>query len=229
MNSTNNVLAVRHIQSSDGVEYTIDYWGYAVRNMPCTNDAGSCAYLDSVYGDHYTSMIYTFVMWAVFGSILLVIVPSRFLRPNKKNGDGAQQGFCYRLVRSIASAVRRYLVPECSKVFKHTTRLQVLILFVFCAYLTAFSYVRYLPIESQYLTTPSLAGITYKTWITPVKGTKLHNIRSGIGGFADRLGAFAFALTPLTIALCARDSVLSLLTGIPYQSFNFLHRWTGRM
>ena len=65
--------------------------------------------------------------------------------------------------------------------------------------------------------------------MTPVKGTKLHNIRSGIGGFADRLGAFAFALTPLTIALCARDSVLSLLTGIPYQSFNFLHRWTGRI
>ena len=65
--------------------------------------------------------------------------------------------------------------------------------------------------------------------MTPVKGTNLHNIRSGIGGFADRLGAFAFALTPLTIALCARDSVLSLLTGVPYQSFNFLHRWTGRI
>jgi NAD(P)H-flavin reductase len=57
----------------------------------------------------------------------------------------------------------------------------------------------------------------------------LHNIRSGVGGFADRLGAFAFALTPLTIALCSRDSILSLLTGIPYQSFNFLHRWTGRI
>jgi predicted ferric reductase len=74
-----------------------------------------------------------------------------------------------------------------------------------------------------------LIGITYKSWVTPVKGTNLHNIRSGIGGFADRLGAFAFALTPLTIALCARDSILSLLTGIPYQSFNFLHRWTGRI
>ncbi|KAE8854132.1 hypothetical protein HRS9122_01124 [Pyrenophora teres f. teres] len=75
----------------------------------------------------------------------------------------------------------------------------------------------------------SFAGITYKTWITPIEGTKLHNTRSGIGGFSDRVGAFAFALTPLTIALCSRDSILSMLTGIPYQSFNFLHRWTGRI
>lgn len=65
--------------------------------------------------------------------------------------------------------------------------------------------------------------------MTPIEGTDLHNIRSGVGGFADRLGAFAFALTPLTIALCSRDSILSLLTGIPYQSFIFLHRWTGRI
>ncbi|CAN9199071.1 unnamed protein product [Alternaria alternata] len=79
------------------------------------------------------------------------------------------------------------------------------------------------------LTFERFAGITYKTWITPVKGTSLHNTRSGIGGFADRVGAFAFALTPLTIALCSRDSILSMLTGIPYQSFNFLHRWTGRI
>ncbi|KAH6639534.1 ferric reductase like transmembrane component-domain-containing protein [Boeremia exigua] len=86
-----------------------------------------------------------------------------------------------------------------------------------------------LAVICAYLIIFSLVGITYKSWKTPIKGTDLHNIRSGIGGFADRLGAFAFALTPLTIALCARESVLSLLTGIPYQSFNFLHRWTGRI
>ncbi|KAI2481593.1 ferric-chelate reductase [Pyrenophora tritici-repentis] len=97
--------------------------------------------------------------------------------------------------------------------FQYTTRLQVTILALFCIYLTAFSF----------------AGITYKTWITPIEGTKLHNTRSGIGGFSDRVGAFAFAFTPLTIALCSRDSILSMLTGIPYQSFNFLHRWTGRI
>ena len=85
------------------------------------------------------------------------------------------------------------------------------------------------PVRTTLIDPFRFIGITYKTWITPVKGTNLHNIRSGIGGFADRLGAFAFALTPLTIALCTRDSILSLVTGIPYQSFNFLHRWTGRI
>jgi hypothetical protein len=211
-NSTHNPLAARHIQSDDDVLYTIDYWGYAVRKMPCTNDKGTCEYLDSIYGAHETSMIFTFTMWAVLGAILLLAILFRLVRPQKQ--DGARQGFLYRLTRLASSTVRRHLVPECSKVFRYTTRLQVLILALLCVYLTAFSF----------------AGITYKTWVTPVKGSSdLYNTRSGAGGFADRIGAFAFALTPLTIALCTRDSILSMLTGIPYQSFNFLHRWTGRI
>jgi ferric-chelate reductase len=36
-------------------------------------------------------------------------------------------------------------------------------------------------------------------------------------------------LTPFTILLSNHESYLSLLTGIPYQHFNFLHRWTGRI
>ncbi|EUC36454.1 hypothetical protein COCCADRAFT_23736 [Bipolaris zeicola 26-R-13] len=210
-NSTTNLLAARHIQSDDNVQYTIDYWGYAVRKMPCTNDKGTCEYLDSVYGDHETSMIFTFVMWAVIGLILLLFVVFRLAHPQKQNGP--RQSFVYRLTRLASSAVRKYLLPECSKVFRYTTRLQVLILALFCAYLTVFSF----------------AGITYKTWVTPIKDSNLHNTRTGMGGFADRIGAFAFALTPLTIALCSRDSILSMVTGIPYQSFNFLHRWTGRI
>jgi predicted ferric reductase len=75
----------------------------------------------------------------------------------------------------------------------------------------------------------SFVGIVYKTWITPVKGSDKHNTRTGLGGFSDRVGALAYALTPLTIALSTRDSILSLLTGVPYQHFNFLHRWTGRI
>ena len=76
----------------------------------------------------------------------------------------------------------------------------------------------------------SLVGITYKTWVTPVKGLPgVYNTRTGIGGWADRVGALAYALTPLTVALGTRESILTLLTGIPYQSFNFLHRWTGRI
>lgn len=137
--STDSTLASRHIQGSEGVEYTIDYWGYAVRNYPCTNDAGTCEYLDAVYGNHETSMIYTFIMWAVFGIMLLLTIVSRLSRPTKRLGDGVRQSFLYRLVRFLASTVRRYLVPECTKMFSYTTRLQVLTLVVLCAYLTVFS------------------------------------------------------------------------------------------
>jgi predicted ferric reductase len=214
-NSTSDALAARamgHIQGSEGVLYTISYWGYAVRNMPCTNDAGSCAYLDAVYGNHQTGVIFTFILWAVLGAVLLVLTFSRLLKPGKNHERGARQSFMYRLSRSISAAYRRYLLPESlSSIFGYSTRLQLLVLAILCAYLAVFTFV----------------GITYKTWKTPVKGTDLYNTRSGLGSFADRVGAFAFALTPFTIALCSRDSLLSLMTGIPYQSFNFLHRWTG--
>jgi ferric-chelate reductase len=136
-NSTNNALAARHIQTDSDVEYTIDYWGYAVRNFPCTNDAGSCEYLDAVYSNHYTSMIFTFILWAVLGAVLLLTLLSRLIRPQRRNG--AKQSLLYRLVRLGSATIRRYLMPECSKVFRYTTRLQALILALLCVYLTAFS------------------------------------------------------------------------------------------
>ena len=113
-NSTDNVLAARHIQTDSDVEYTIDYWGYAVRNFPCTNDAGSCEYLDAVYGNHYTSMIFTFVLWAVLGALLLLTLLSRLIRPQRR--DGVKQSLLYRLVSLGSSTIRRLLMPECSKV-----------------------------------------------------------------------------------------------------------------
>lgn len=69
----------------------------------------------------------------------------------------------------------------------------------------------------------------YKTWITPIKKSTLHNTGTGLGGFSNRVGALAYALTPLTVVLSTRESILALATGIPYQSFNFLHRWLGRV
>jgi len=39
----------------------------------------------------------------------------------------------------------------------------------------------------------------------------------------------AYALTPFTVLLSNRESILSLVTGIPYQHFNFLRRWCGRV
>ena len=36
-------------------------------------------------------------------------------------------------------------------------------------------------------------------------------------------------MTPFTVLLASRESILTMLTGIPYQHFNFLHRWCGRI
>jgi ferric-chelate reductase len=138
-NSTDSALAARHIQSSEGVEYTIDYWGYAVRNFPCRNDIGSCEYLDSVYSDHYTSMTYTFIMWAVLGAILLVSILMRLACSTRKPKGDTTQSFYYRSVRFASSTVTRHLVPECTKVFRYTTRLQALLLVLLCVYLAIFS------------------------------------------------------------------------------------------
>lgn len=50
-----------------------------------------------------------------------------------------------------------------------------------------------------------------------------------MAGFSDRIGVLAYALTPLSVLLSSRESLLSVLTGISYQHFNFLHRWVGRI
>ncbi|KAF1960055.1 hypothetical protein CC80DRAFT_405337 [Byssothecium circinans] len=153
-------------------------------------------------------------MWAVFGGILLIFILSRLFRSRRRNEEGAKQSFLYRSQRSISAAIRRYTLAESlPRLFPNTSRLQILVLATLCVYLTIFS----------------LIGIVYKTWITPIKNSDKFNTRTGLGGFSDRIGALAYALTPLTVALSMRDSILSLLTGIPYLHFNFLHRWTGRI
>jgi ferric-chelate reductase len=97
-------------------------------------------------------------------------------------------------------------------IFGRTTRLQLLTLAALAGYLLIFSFV----------------GITYNTWITPVSDMPgVYNTRSSIGPWSDRIGVFAYALLPLSILLSNRESLLSLITGLPYQSFNFLHRWLG--
>ncbi|PBP18615.1 ferric-chelate reductase [Diplocarpon rosae] len=216
-----------HIQVHTDDSYYVPHWGYAKRTLPCTNDAGTCEYLDAIYWMHDVSMLYTFIMWAVIGGILAIFMLGRFVLPrptgSRKRGELEKQqqmrgsstsSAYYRATRGFQAAVRRCLLPErWVKVFGNVTSLQVLILVIILVYLLIFS----------------LVGIVYKTWITPVKNTNLKNTRTGFGGFADRVGALAYALTPLTVALSTRESLLTLLTGIPYQSFNFLHRWTGRI
>ncbi|KAH8685677.1 putative Ferric/cupric reductase transmembrane component 1 [Tricladium varicosporioides] len=212
-----------HIQQADNTSRLVPHWGYVERVLPCTNDAGSCGYLDSVYWMHDVSMLYTFIMWAVIGGILALLFALRVLRPRtdsrtvtaSTNLDAQNPGSSYsRAWASIQSRFRKWLLPESFVgFFGHVSRLQILVLAILLGYLLIFS----------------LVGIVYKIWITPVKKSTLHNTRSGLGGFSDRVGALAYALTPLTVALSTRESLITLITGIPYQSLNFLHRWTGRI
>lgn len=141
----------RHIADPASNEsYTVAHWGYVVRTLPCTNDAGSCEYLDAVYWMHDVSMLYTFILWAVIGGVLVTIVALRLLKPRagkSKSVKGLEDqvalggdGVFYRSWRGIQSSMRRWLLPESFVgVFGHVTRLQVLVLAILLGYLLIFS------------------------------------------------------------------------------------------
>ena len=226
-------IAARMIQDFTGNDTYEPHWGYAYRVVPCKNDAGSCAYLDAVYEGHDIGMIYTGIFWLTVIGILFALLIGRRLFPARDRyehlenlkasiqGEVAQpaqqpQATTSRFTRlrhAVAATVRRYLLPNSIRVFfGHTTRLQVLILVIFIGYLTIWSFV----------------GITYGKWVTPVKAHPgKFNTRTSLGPWADRVGVLAYALTPLSVLFASRESLLSLVTGIPYTSFMFLHRWTG--
>ncbi|KAH9229315.1 hypothetical protein K456DRAFT_1844884 [Colletotrichum gloeosporioides 23] len=216
-------LAARHIQNLSEASSLEPHWGYADRAVPCTNDAGSCAYLDLVYGSHDRGMLYVGILWIIIGGILLIWAIGRRAIPSLSEEDvlraalledtRASKSFVHRLRQATSSAVNRYLLPDCVRpIFGRTTRLQVLILTVLAGYLLVFSFV----------------GMIYTTWVTPVKKMPgVYNTRTSLGPWSDRLGILAYALTPLTVLFATRESILSLLTGVPYQNFNFLHRWLG--
>ncbi|KAG8625712.1 hypothetical protein KVT40_006113 [Elsinoe batatas] len=211
-------LVPRHIQDFASAKQLEPHWGYAERVIPCANDAGSCAYLDVIYGSHDLGMIYAAVFWAllvaIFGSWALVRLMSR---PGKgPEGPIEKVGGLNKTLRSLAATSRRYLLPEFHgigrKIFSRTTRLQITILAVLAGYLFIFSFL----------------GMRFAKWVTPIKAHPGNfNTRTTIGPFANRVGVLAYALTPFSIFLASRESILSLATGLPYQSFNFLHRWLG--
>ncbi|KAK2062114.1 ferric reductase like transmembrane component [Colletotrichum caudatum] len=216
-------LAARHIQDFSDAASLEPHWGYSDRVVPCTNDAGSCAYLDVVYDSHDLGMLYSGILWILIGGILLVWAVGRRSLPSLSEEDVLRaalledsprsKSFNNRLRQAISSGMNRYLLPDFIRpIFGRTTRLQVLILAVLSGYLLIFSFV----------------GIVYNTWITPVKNMPgVYNTRVSLGPWADRIGILAYALTPLSVLFASRESILSLLTGIPYQNFNFLHRWVG--
>ncbi|KAK6835979.1 hypothetical protein PG987_006474 [Apiospora arundinis] len=216
-------LSGRHIQNLSEASAFEKHWGYPDRALPCTNDPGSCAYLDLVYHGHDVSMLYSGILWAVAGGILLIWAFGRKLWPSRRADEvlvldserfiATTVSRGSRIKRTVASLVRSYLLPDSVRsIFGRTTRLQVLILAIISIYLLIFS----------------LVGLVYETWITPVKKMPgVYNTRSSLGPWSDRVGILAYALTPFSIMLSSRESVLSLLTGVPYQSFNFMHRWLG--
>ncbi|KAI0551154.1 ferric reductase like transmembrane component-domain-containing protein [Xylaria curta] len=213
------LLASRHIQNESDADYLEPHWGYVSRVRPCTNDAGSCEYLDQVYNSHDLSMLYSGILWATILAIVFVwTIGRRVWTPLRADGPvpgsvRASESSVTRLVRSFSAYARSSLLPDAARpLFGRTTRFQVLLLAVLAGYLLIWSFV----------------GITYQIWITPVKNSPgIYNTRSSLGPFSDRIGVLAYALTPLSILLSNRESILSLLMGVPYQSFNFLHRWLG--
>ncbi|KIW62107.1 hypothetical protein PV05_02155 [Exophiala xenobiotica] len=209
MSFMGSMLAPRHIQNMSEAKSLQPHWGYADRAVPCTNDAGSCSYLDSVYHSHDLGMLYCGILWATIGGIVFIWGMGRRVLTTAQH----QQSTIGRLQSTIASFSRQHFLPDSVRIlFGRTTRLQVLILATLTAYLAIWTFV----------------GITYKKWVTPVKNMPgVYNTRTGLGPWADRVGVLAYALTPLSVLLSSRESLLSLITGVPYQHFNFLHRWLG--
>ncbi|GFF92912.1 hypothetical protein IFM60648_09907 [Aspergillus lentulus] len=205
--------------SGPGVEH---HWGYYNRQLPCTTDKGKCDYLDTVYHAHDLSILYSAILWGVILGVLALCALRRLIPVRRTSHPCPQdaateksqpQGFIYRCQQSLKSVYHRHLLRGwLPGIFGHTTGFNILVLLILTAYLTVFSFV----------------GIVYKTWYSPVKGyPNLQQTRVGLGPWADRLGVLAYALTPLAVLLSTRESLLSLLTGIPHHHFLFLHRWLG--
>lgn len=220
---TRSIFPRVHIQNFSEASAVEPHWGYAERVVPCTNDKGSCDYLDVVYHSHDVGIYYTGIIWATIGGIVLSWALGRhFMRsqpsgvqlpPEAGEGVTQRRGAWERLQKALPAYARQYLLPDAARpIFGRVTRTQVLVLLVLTGYLTVFSFV----------------GIVYKKWITPVKKMPgVYNTRTSLGPWSDRVGVLAYALTPLSVLLSSRESILSLVTGLPYQSFNFLHRWLG--
>ncbi|KAL1887257.1 hypothetical protein Cpir12675_006630 [Ceratocystis pirilliformis] len=209
-----------HIQDFDSATQLESHWGYADRVIPCVNDAGSCEYLDLVYGSHDRGMVYTGVFWLTVAFVLMCFAINRYISLSRAlpldspaEAQLPMSGFL-RVKTAVQSYLRRYLLPNnpLRFVFGYVTRYQVAVFGLFLVYMTIWSFV----------------GLIYKKWKTPVKGeVDMYNTRSTLGPWANRVGVLAYALTPLSILLASRESFLSYATGIPYTSFLFLHRWVG--
>ncbi|KAH9820438.1 ferric reductase FRE2 precursor [Teratosphaeria destructans] len=208
------LLPRKHIQDHNEANTTEKhYFGYSSRVLPCRKDKGTCEYLDAIYHMQELHILYSWIFWAVLLAILVAWAMVRALRTTRRAGV-ARESLLDVVCERVGYAKRRWGIADVWRRWEGVSRLQALTLALLLAYLLIFTFV----------------GIVYRIWITPIKGSNLHNTRTGgLGGLSDRLGVLAFALTPFAILLCMRESLLSQVTGIPYQYLNFLHRWTGRV
>lgn len=175
-----------------------------------------------MYHSHDLSILYSAILWGVILGVLLLFALRRLVRVPRTSHTSSQdaetgktqpQSFLYRCQQFLKSVYHRHLLRGwLPGVFGHTTGFNILLLLILTAYLTILSFV----------------GIVYKTWYSPVAGyLNLRQTRVGLGPLADRIGVLAYALTPLAVLLSTRESLLSLLTGIPHHHFLFLHCWLG--
>ncbi|KAM0328579.1 hypothetical protein ACHAQA_004987 [Verticillium albo-atrum] len=206
---------------SDAAEvetYKVWHYGYHPRTLPCTADQANCEYLDALWEANDLGMVYSGVLWLIAGAVLLLIAVGRQdesapLTEGQSSNASRSSVLISRPLRAAAASARSYLLPDSIRfVFGRTTRLQVLILTILVVYLTIFSFV----------------GMTYALWISPVVDHPgVYKEQNTAGIWSNRIGILAYAITPFSVLLASRESILSVLTGIPYQAFNFLHRWVG--
>ncbi|KAF9767865.1 hypothetical protein IL306_014908 [Fusarium sp. DS 682] len=223
MGSLANSLNARHIQNMSEAKTLQHHWGYADRALPCPKDVKTCEYLDLVYSGHDYSMLFVGIFWAMATGILLIWAFARRIWPSPKADEfmvvdsekivSTTANRSARVKRTMASFLRSYLLSDSIRIiFGRTTRLQVTLLSILVVYLVITSF----------------AGLYYRKWVVAVPDMPgVYTTRTTLGPWSNRVGVLAYALTPLSVMLASRESILSLLTGVPYQSFNFLHRWLG--
>jgi ferric-chelate reductase len=168
-------------------------------------------------------MLFVGTFWAIAIGVLLGWALARNIWPSAKMDEfmvvDTEEVVCTtasrggRVRSTVASFFRSYLLPDSIRIiFGRTTRLQVSLLLILVIYLVIVSF----------------TGLTYRAWTVAVPDMPgVYTIRTTLGPWSNRVGVLAYALTPLSVMMASRESMLSVLTGIPYQSFNFLHRWLG--
>ena len=137
--SPRRMLGPRHIQSVESNSTVKHYWAYPERVLPCTSDAGTCAYLDAVYNSHVRSMLYTFILWAVIAGVLAFMFSLRHMKSASRRSEIKTP--LGRGIDAFGAFGRRWMLAESPLrwLFGRVTILQVTVLSALLGYLLVFS------------------------------------------------------------------------------------------